>query len=70
METGAFPLYEVEHGQHYRVQSQKTRPIGEYLAIQSRFRHLQPAQIDALQADIDAGWARLQRLAALGAAPA
>jgi pyruvate ferredoxin oxidoreductase beta subunit/2-oxoisovalerate ferredoxin oxidoreductase beta subunit len=67
VQTGAFPLYEVEHGERYTLLSTKTRPIGEYLAIQSRYRHLQPEQIDALQADIDAGWARLQRLAALGA---
>jgi pyruvate ferredoxin oxidoreductase beta subunit/2-oxoisovalerate ferredoxin oxidoreductase beta subunit len=70
VESGAFPLYEVEHGTHYSLQSDKTRPIGDYLAIQSRYRHLQPGQIDALQADIDAGWARLQRLAASGAATA
>jgi pyruvate/2-oxoacid:ferredoxin oxidoreductase beta subunit len=68
VETGAFPLLEVEHGTRYSLQSAKTRPIGEYLAIQSRYRHLRPEQIDELQADIDAGWARLQRLAALGAA--
>jgi pyruvate ferredoxin oxidoreductase beta subunit/2-oxoisovalerate ferredoxin oxidoreductase beta subunit len=68
VETGAFPLIEVEDGTRYSLQSAKTRPIGEYLAIQSRYRHLRPEQIDELQADIDAGWARLQRLAALGAA--
>jgi len=68
VETGAFPLLEVEDGTRYSLQSAKTRPIGEYLAIQSRYRHLRPEQIDELQADIDAGWARLQRLAALGAA--
>jgi pyruvate/2-oxoacid:ferredoxin oxidoreductase beta subunit len=70
VETGAFPLYEVEHGTHYTLQSEKTRPIGEYLAIQSRYRHLQPEQITALQADIDAGWARLQRQATLAATAA
>ena len=70
VETGAFPLVEVEHGVSWRLQSEKTRPIDEYLAIQSRYRHLQHAQVAALQADIDAGWARLQRLAALGDAAA
>jgi pyruvate/2-oxoacid:ferredoxin oxidoreductase beta subunit len=70
VQTSAFPLYEVEHGTRYTVQSEKTRPIGEYLAIQSRYRHLQPEQVTELQAEIDAGWARLQRLAALGATEA
>lgn len=63
VETGAFPLYEVEDGERYALQSAKTRPIADYLALQSRYRHLQPAQIEALQQEIDAGWARLQRLA-------
>jgi len=64
VETGAFPLYEVEDGERYAVQSRKTRPVAEYLALQRRYRHLGPAQVEALQAEIDEGWARLQRRAA------
>lgn len=64
VESGAFPLYEVEDGVHYRIQSARTRPIADYLAVQRRYRHLQPAQIEQLQAEIDEGWARLQRRAA------
>lgn len=64
VESGAFPLYEVEDGVHYRIQSARARPIADYLAVQRRYRHLQPAQIEQLQAEIDEGWARLQRRAA------
>lgn len=64
VETGAFPLYEVEDGERYTIHSRKTRPIDEYLALQRRYRHLGPAQVSALQAEIDEGWARLQRRAA------
>lgn len=42
----------------------KTRPIGEYLALQRRYRHMSGEQVTELQAEIDDGWARLQRQAA------
>jgi len=64
VETGAFPLYEVEDGVRYTVNSDKTRPIGEYLALQRRYRHMGEADIAALQAEIDHGWERLARQAA------
>lgn len=64
VETGAFPLYEVEDGNRYTVNSDKTRPIGEYLALQRRYRHLRDDDIAALQAEIDSGWTRLQARAA------
>jgi hypothetical protein len=43
------------------------RPIGEYLAIQRRYRHLAAEQVAALQAEIDEGWARLQQRASASA---
>jgi len=68
VESGVFPLYEVEHGCRYTLNQQgKTRPVGEYLALQRRYRDLEPEQIDALQADVDAGWARLAQRAGLAA---
>lgn len=65
VECGAFPLYEVEDGRKYTLNvAQRTRPISDYLALQSRYRHMTPAEIDALQAEIDEAWGVLLRKAA------
>ncbi len=51
VETGVFPLYEVENGQ-YRVSPdmpKKLKPIKDYFKSQGRFRHLGEAEIETIQ---------------------
>ncbi len=67
VESGAFPLYEVEEGTRYTLNhTGKTRPIGDYLALQRRYRNLSAQEIATLQGEIDAGWEALCRRASVG----
>jgi len=60
VECGAFPLYEIEDATRYTLSvTEKTRPVSDYLALQRRYRGLPDADVATLQAEIDAGWAKL-----------
>ncbi|UCE34493.1 MAG: pyruvate synthase subunit beta [Deltaproteobacteria bacterium] len=51
VQTGIFPLYEVEDGK-YRItveMPEKLRPVEDYIKIQGRFRHLAEDEIKAFQ---------------------
>jgi len=64
VESGVFPLYEVEDGCRYTLNDpQKTRPVRDYLRAQRRYQDLPEHEIASLQQEIDGGWARLQRRA-------
>jgi len=64
VQSGVFPLYEVEDGARYTLNDPpKSLPVGDYLRTQRRYQHLDDAQIQDLQREIDAGWARLQQRA-------
>ena len=60
VESGAFPLYEIEDGRRYTLNfNRKTRPVAEYLGLQRRYRGMPAADVATLQAEIDASWATL-----------
>ena len=70
VESGAFPLYEVEDGRRYTLNhTSRTRPVSDYLSLQRRYHHLPADGVAMLQAEVDEGWKRLQRqveMSALG----
>jgi pyruvate/2-oxoacid:ferredoxin oxidoreductase beta subunit len=60
VETGVFPLYEVEDGCRYTVNDpRKQRPVRDYLQVQRRYAAIDEAQTAELQREVDAGWDRL-----------
>ena len=60
VESGVFPLLEIEGGLHVTLKAaRKPGTIDAYLARQKRYRHLSDANRAALQAEVDANWARL-----------
>jgi pyruvate ferredoxin oxidoreductase beta subunit/2-oxoisovalerate ferredoxin oxidoreductase beta subunit len=60
VDTGVFPLYEVDDGRHYTLnQTVKSRPAKDYLMMQKRYRHLSPEQLDEVQGEVDRNWERL-----------
>jgi len=61
VETGVFPLYEVENGK-YRItveMPETRRPIKDYLKSQGRFRHLDPSDVAKVQALVDKEYRKL-----------
>jgi pyruvate ferredoxin oxidoreductase beta subunit len=71
VETGVFPLYEVEHGR-YRVTypTPQLRPLVQYLKPQGRFRHLlnedNAERVRMIEARLAKEYAALVRRAELG----
>jgi len=63
VETGFFPLYEVEQGRvRLTVDFPKLRPVKDYLQGQGRFRHLTPDLIDKIQERVTHEYNRIKAL--------
>lgn len=61
VETGIFPLYEVENGQYkLSLDLPQLRPVGDYLKLQGRFRHLTPDDVNKIQARVIAEYDKLK----------
>ncbi|HOZ21260.1 MAG TPA: thiamine pyrophosphate-dependent enzyme [bacterium] len=61
--TRAFPLYEVEEGESYTINSSGDVPVRDYLKMQNRFRRLSDGDIAMIQEHVDREWERLNRKA-------
>ena len=65
VETGIFPLYEVENGKYkLNVNLPKLKPVTDYLKLQGRFRHLSDDVINEIQQRVKADYAKLKEKAA------
>jgi pyruvate ferredoxin oxidoreductase beta subunit len=63
VDTGMFPLYEVDHGVWRLTRKTKERkPVAEYLKGQGRYRHLDEGLIALIQEKVDQNWERLLKL--------
>jgi len=62
VETGVFPLYEIERGRYkITVDVGELRPVQDYLGMQGRFRHLDDAMIEKIQQRVSEEYKKLQR---------
>jgi pyruvate ferredoxin oxidoreductase beta subunit len=61
VETGIFPLYEVENGK-YKLSAEmpkKLQPIENYFKVQGRYRHLTADQVNMIQVRVDKEYQKL-----------
>lgn len=69
VESGVFPLYEIEDGKlKMNIVQDKRTPVVDYLKPQGRFRHLKPEQTEQIQKTVDAHYENLKYRAECDAA--
>ena len=59
VDTGLFPLYEVDHGTYTINRGPQGVPVREYYRLQKRYNHLTDADIQQLQEEMEFGWEKL-----------
>jgi pyruvate ferredoxin oxidoreductase beta subunit len=65
VETGIFPLYEIEDGKYkLSLELPKLRPVQDYLKLQGRFRHLSEETIKDIQNRVTEEYTKLMEKAA------
>jgi len=61
VETGVFPLYEIENGKYkLSIDLPQLRPVRDYLKLQGRFRHLSEEKVLEIQNRVNVDYARLK----------
>ena len=64
VETGMFPLYEVEQGKYkLSMDFPKLRPVRDYMKLQGRYRHLSEEMIDGIQKRVTKDFQKLRKMA-------
>ncbi len=64
VETGVFPLYEVENGQYkINVNPAALKPVKDYLKLQGRFNHLTEAMVQQIQERVTKEFEELKKKA-------
>ncbi len=67
VETGIFPLYEVENGKyHLSMDFPQLKPIKEYTKLQGRFRHLTDSMIEEIEKRVHKEYEELKEKAKKG----
>jgi pyruvate ferredoxin oxidoreductase beta subunit len=67
VETGVFPLYEIERGQYrLNVDFPKLRPLKEYTKLQGRFRHLSDEMLQEIEKRVHQEYEQLKARAGKG----
>jgi pyruvate ferredoxin oxidoreductase beta subunit len=67
VETGIFPLYEVERGQYrLNIDFPNLKPIKEYVKLQGRFRHLTDEMIEEIEKRVHKEYEQLREKAKKG----
>ena len=65
VETGIFPMYEIENGEYtLNIDLPKLRPVEDYLKLQGRFRHLDKDNTAEIQEKVLEEYNKVRRLAA------
>jgi pyruvate ferredoxin oxidoreductase beta subunit len=64
VQTGIFPLYEVENGKYkLNINLSQRKPVQDYMKLQGRFRHLSEEEIKRIQDRVDKEYTELVRRA-------
>jgi len=62
VQTGVFPLYEVENGVYRQtIKTPSRKPVLEYIKLQGRFKHLTNEEINEVQARVDSYYQLLEK---------
>jgi len=66
VETGMFPLYEIEDGEYkLSVKLPELKPLQEYFSLQGRFRHLSEEAVGEIQARVNRDYSKLMEMAGI-----